>query len=344
MTVDDRDVPLNEFESEMLSVLLAAQNRLADQSAIPQDRVGVLAQRRPYRRPLLVGAAAAIAGVGIAAIVVTAPSGANSAASAAPAVLQPLSFTHGTQPEGADILEAAARRADARSNGPEPVRYTSTQNYNLSINVSGSQSSTAVTTSIRDVWEAPDGSALVREQNQMTDRTGADIGPAGAFDHSGTYGPGGWADVNRGFPTTASSALAALSRSGAPAGTFSVNVIVGGAAALHLATGTASPQQTAAIYGALETLPGLFYAGTVTDGQGRTGQAVGIVTSSAASLVTGTEYFVVSPTTGQILDVELVDSEAPPALRFPPGPIVESYAAILTSTRVPSIGSAPSGA
>jgi hypothetical protein len=61
-------------------------------------------------------------------------------------------------------------------------------------------------------------------------------------------------------------------------------------------------------------------------------------------LVTGTEYFVVSPTTGQILDVELVDSEAPPALRFPPGPIVESYAAILTSTRVPSIGSAPSGA
>jgi hypothetical protein len=119
------------------------------------------------------------------------------------------------------------------------------------------------------------------------------------------------------------------------------DIAIGYQAGNDLDAATASPGQVAANYELLATAPGVFYAGLVTDNAGRTGEAVGVQVSDEDSLSTGVQYFVIDPATGAILEVELVDTPAPPALHLPPGPTVQQYSVILASGRVSTLGATP---
>jgi hypothetical protein len=352
MICDERDAPLDEFETAMLAELLAAQAEfitLAKERVRQANVAAFEAPRRGHRRVLaVVGVAAALVAL-VAALGVT-RHGRN--ASASPALPQPLAFSRGTHAAALALLAQAATLQNAGPPPTGPVLYTKTQDYALSVSVGRHLATTVVSTTIRQVWEAATGT-MVKEYTQDTWPAGGDVGgpkAVGGIDHTGTYKPGGWPDDNAELPTTSSAALAALQAEVAHSkasdsylDAATDNFTIGDQVASDLDTGTANPGQTAANYQLLATAPGVFYAGQVADNAGRTGEAVGLMVSDpTVSIVTGTEYFVIDPTTGAILEVEEVDTpNAPPGLHLPPGPTVEEYDVILASGHVSTIGAVP---
>ena len=146
-----------------------------------------------------------------------------------------------------------------------------------------------------------------------------------------------WVDTNCGFPTSASAVVARLvGADGSDMDRQDRDYALADGAMAQLGLGTATPRQVAALYRVLESLPGVFYAGTVTDDAGRLGQAVGVPSGLVNTPPTpvpknlfvpagcahakggaGWDYFVLSPKTGQPLEVEEVDSRhrAPCACR-----------------------------
>jgi hypothetical protein len=352
MICDERDRPLDEFETAMLAELLTAQSEFIAAKGGGLDSAKVVAfdaPRRHHRRILaVVGVAAALVALG-AALGITRHGG---TASATPALPQPLAFSRGTHAAALAFLAQAATLQNSRPQTPGPVLYTKTQDYALSTSVDRHLATTVVSTTIRQVWEAATGT-VVKEYTQDTWPAGGDVGgpkAVGAIDHTGTYKPGGWADDNAELPTSSSAALAALqaevARSKASDSYLDAatdNFTIGDQVAGDLNTGTASSGQTAANYQLLASDPGVFYAGKVTDNAGRTGEAVGVMVSDPTlSIVTGTEYFVIDPITGAILEVEEVDTpNAPPGLHLPPGPTVEQYDVILASGHVSTAGAVP---
>jgi hypothetical protein len=350
MICDERDVPLDEFETTILSELLAAQ---ADFVAQVEGKFGgSISPIRSNRRPglaRLASVAAAVVLVAFGTVVVVGRHATS--ASATPALPRPLVFSHGRAADAVALLErmAAAQQGAPSSSGR--VVYSKTQNYALQVTVSGHRSSSVVETTVRQVWRSPDGSALVREYRQDTEPAGGDLGgpkPLGGLDHSGHYKPGQWADDNAVVPPSAASAVRALQAEVTQAlaryGTVDAatdNFTIGNIAALHLESGTATPQQTAAVYDLLATAPGIFYAGTATDSSGRPGEAVGVVLSDSSSIATGTEYFIID-SSGTLLQIEEIDTpNAPPALKLPPGPTVQQYEQVLTSGFVDTVGAVP---
>ena len=352
MICDERDAPLDEFETAMLAELLAAQDEfisLSREAGRPPTNVATFGSRMHYRRLLaVVGAAAALVALA-AAMGITRHDG---TASATPALPQPLIFSRGTHAAAVAFLDQVANLQNASPQTTGPVLYTETQDYALSTSVGRHLATTVVSTTIRQVWEAATGT-VVKEYTQDTWPAGGDVGgpkAVGGINHTGTYKPGGWADDNAQLPTSSSAALAALEAEVAHSkasdsylDAATDNFTIGDQVAGDLDTGTASPGQTAANYQLLASAPGAFYAGQVTDNAGRTGEAVGVVVSDPTlSIVTGTEYFVIDPVTGAILEVEEVDTpNAPPGLHFPPGPTVQQYSVILDTGRVSSTGALP---
>lgn len=329
------------------------QIRVAVFDRIAEDAKAGVAQPRHEsvtpraRRPVQSIAVAAAVVVAVAAAVTVASSG-HQSASATPALPLPLRLSHGDHQGAVDLLNAAASAQAKRSDGGGAVRYAKTQNYALQVTVSGRKSTTVVATTIREVWESPDGSTLVREYRQDTEPAGGDVGgprPLGGLDHNGQYGPGQWADPNRGLPTSLSEVLAALHNANGDGNPQLRGILLADSVAEHLSVGTASPQQVAALYQVLASLPGVFDAGTVTDSTGRTGETVGMVISDSGSLVTGTAYFVIDSATGAFQQVETVDTPGPPpALKLPPVPTVQEYETVLSAGLVGSIGQAPASA
>jgi hypothetical protein len=352
MIYDERELPLDEFETAMLAELLMAQEEfgtIAQDDGLRDNVVTfVTPQRRRHRVLTVVGAAAALVGLA-AALGITRHGG---TASATPALPQPLAFERGTHAAGVAFLDQAANLQTASPQTAGPVLYTKTQDYALSTSVGRHLATTVVSTTIRQVWESATGT-VVKEYTQDTWPAGGDVGgpkPVGGIDHTGTYKPGGWADVNALLPTSSSAALAALQvevahskASDSYLDAATDNFTIGDLVAGDLEAGTTSPGQTAANYQLLATAPGVFYAGQVTDNAGRTGEAVGVMVSDPTlSIVTGTEYFVIDPTTGAILEVEEVDTpNAPPGLHLPPGPTVEQYDVILASGHISATGTVP---
>jgi RNA polymerase sigma factor (sigma-70 family) len=352
MICDERGAPLDEFETAMLAELLAAQDEfitLVGEGGLDTKVVTFGTPRRHRRRVLaVVGVAAALVALA-AALGITRHGG---TASATPALPQPLAFSRGTHAAAIAFLAQAANLQNASPQTTGPVLYTKTQDYALSTSVGRHLATTVVSTTIRQVWEAATGT-VVKEYTQDTWPAGGDVGgpkAVGGIDHTRTYKPGGWADDNAQLPTSSSAALPALraevahsKASDSYLDAATDNFTIGDLVAGDLDTGTASPGQTAANYELLASAPGVFYAGQVTDNAGRTGEAVGVVVSDpTVSIGVGTEYFVIDPTAGAILEVEQVDTpNAPPGLHLPPGPTVQQYDVILASGHVSTTEAVP---
>lgn len=348
MTHDEREVPLDPFETDMLAELLAARADL-DTTTADSNIAPMVPHRR--RRHVFI-AAAGVAAAGLVAVATTLVTEQSNPASATPALPRPLAFAPGTRAAAVALLDRAAHLQDTAPRPVGPVLYAKTQNYAMSTDISHRRSTTVVSTTVREVWEATDGAARVTEYAQDTWPAGGDVGgpkPVGGINHTGVYKPGGWADTNAGLPTTTQNALRVLKNQVAKqissftaspsAGVY--NFAIGDRVKADLEGGTASPGQVAANYELLATAPGVFYAGQVTDNSGRTGEAVGVQVSYQDPLSTGIQYFVIEPATGAILEVELVDTPAPPALHLPPGPTVQEYSVILDSGRVSALGASP---
>jgi hypothetical protein len=291
-------------------------------------------------RRAIVGLVAAVVAALLGVAIATRSSG---PASATPALPRPLPFTQGTHEAAVGFLTKAAAMQTSREREPGPVGFARTQNYALQTAISRHKSTTVVETIVREVWEAPDGSALVREYRQDTEPAGGDVGgprPITGLDHGGRYGPGQWVDTNVGLPSDVQAARSALLNNVSNAASFSADILLADQVSSHLGTGTASPQQIAALYQVLAQLPGVFDAGVVVDNASRTGHAVGVVVSDpAGGPVEAIEYFVIDPHSGQPLQLERVDTPNPPsALRLPPGPTVEEYQVILAAGQVDRVG------
>jgi hypothetical protein len=293
-----------------------------------------------HHRRVIVGLVAALVAALLGVAIATRSSG---PASAAPALPRPLPFVQGTHEVAVEFLTRAAAIQSSREREPGPVGFSRTQNYALDTAISRHKSTTVVETIVRDVWEAADGSALVQEYRQDTEPAGGDVGgprPITGLDHGGRYRPGQWVDTNVGLPAEVASTRSALLNNVSNAASFSADILLADQVSSHLSTGTASPQQIAALYQVLAQLPGVFDAGVVVDNASRTGHAIGVVISDpAGGAVQATEYFVIDPNSGQPLQMERVDTPNPPsALRLPPGPTVEEYQVILATGQVDRVG------
>lgn len=321
-------------------LLARVHRRVSD---APGDRAAVVARRAGLhsRRRLLVRLTAVASAATVAAAIALGVGVHPQTASATPALPKPLPFTHGTRGAAVAVLQRAARLQRSTPTAGS-VRYGKAQEYALQVDVGRRHTTTVVATTVREVWVAPNGSALVREYAQNTEPTGGDIGVPRALhnlDHSGRYPPGGWADPALGLPTDPAAAQAAMLHQIADPGVFSLDIELGDQIASALSSGTTTPQQNAALYQVLAGLPGVFDAGVVHDQAGRTGHAVGIVTSGPGSTVTGTSYLVIDAATGRPLQTETVDTpNPPPALRLPPGPTVEDYHLIENSGQTTRLG------
>jgi hypothetical protein len=296
----------------------------------------------------------------VATVAVVALQGDRNPASAQPALPRPLTFANGGHAAAVSLLERAAALQVSQPSGPGGrSRYAKTQNYAVNVNVGGTHNTTTtfVVTTVQQVWVAPGCKALEKSYSQATSATtGADIGgpgPESTDEH--------WVDTNCGFPTSASAVVARLvGADGSDMDRQDRDYALADGAMAQLGLGTATPRQVAALYRVLESLPGVFYAGTVTDDAGRLGQAVGVPSGLVNTPPTpvpknlfvpagcahakggaGWDYFVLSPKTGQPLEVEEVDSTPPCALRLPPGPFVGQYNVVLASGAVSASGVLP---
>jgi hypothetical protein len=308
---------------------------------------------RRYRRLAFLGMAAAVV---VAAAAVGILSIGTRPASGTPALPEPLAFARGSHQAAVVMLERAAGLQQRASSRSGPVRYAKTQNYALQTDVGRHASTTTVETTIREVWVAPDGSALAKSSLQDTTRAGVAVGTPTA-----QLTDDRWQDGNADFPNSPTSMLAALLVGAGTTGDDR-DLILAQSIMSHLSQGTATPQQVAGLYGLLGNLPGVFDAGTVTDNAGRTGNAVGILTGNFDSGTTclpetgasgqmaamlarnhvlgqGITYLVFDPTTGQPLQIEAVDTpNAPCGLDLPPQPTIEQYNVILQTGRVAQLG------
>lgn len=286
----------------------------------------------PRRRRRAIGASlaalTAVAGAGIAVSV-------GGSAAAAPALPQPLTFQHGTRGAAAASLDRAAAHLDAfGQRGSGSTVYSKIQEWAFNVDVRSKRAHPYLQTTIVEGWYGADGSAQVTESGQSADAlTGlASHGNAGPA-HTSTFPTGSDANRNAGIPTTSTPAVMKwLHDHLAAPNAFSVDVNYGGDIFQRLAEGDTTPAQTAALYRALATLPGVFDAGAVHDREGRSGLAVGIVVSDAGSISTGTQYLVLDPHTGQVLDIEdVLGPNPPPGLHLRPGPIVDQFQLFLAS-------------
>jgi hypothetical protein len=271
-----------------------------------------------------------------------------------------LAFAHGGHAAAVSLLERASALQAAEPLGPAgSSRYAKTQGYALNVNVGGTRNSatTFVVTTVRQVWVAPGCRSLEKSYSQSTNATtGADVGGPGPESTEDQ-----WGDTNCGFPTSPSAVVAKLVGADVTGmDRQDRDYALADGVMAQLGLGTATPRQVAALYRALESLPGAFFAGTVTDDAGRLGQAVGVpsglvdmpptpvpkntfVPAGCAHAKGGAawDYFVLSPKTGQPLEVEEVSSTPPCALRLPPGPLVGQYNLVLGSGAVSAPGVLP---
>ena len=318
-----------------------------------------LAPSSKKRAGIALGVAAGAAAL-VATVAVVAMQGDRSPASAQPALPRPLAFAHGGHAAAVSLLERASALQAAEPLGPAgSSRYAKTQGYALNVNVGGTRNSatTFVVTTVRQVWVAPGCRSLEKSYSQSTNATtGADVGGPGPESTEDQ-----WGDTNCGFPTSPSAVVAKLVGADVTGmDRQDRDYALADGVMAQLGLGTATPRQVAALYRALESLPGAFFAGTVTDDAGRLGQAVGVpsglvdmpptpvpkntfVPAGCAHAKGGAawDYFVLSPKTGQPLEVEEVSSTPPCALRLPPGPLVGQYNLVLGSGAVSAPGVLP---
>ena len=312
-------------------------------------------RRRPSRRPVLLGFAAAVI---VAAGVVGSLTLGTGPASGTPALPEPLPFTHGNRENAVALLERAAALRQHGTSGSGPVRYAKTQNYALQIDVGHRVATTSVETTIREVWVTNDGSALAKSAIQDTTRAGEPVGSP-----SGQSTDNDWQDINADLPNSPKAIASVLLGSNATGNER--DLILAQQVMSHLGQGTTTQAQTASLYSLLANLPGVFDAGTVIDNAGRTGHAIGILTgrfdsgstcvsvtggassinatlAAAHALGQGITYLVLDPATGNPLQVEQVDTPtAPCGLHLPSQPTIEQYNVILTTGQVAKQGSTP---
>lgn len=343
LTRHDPASPVGPLEAAQLAQVRQTMNAaLNEQSSVAAQHRAVARRRRPMVR----WAALALT----AAAVVTAATAfpglpfTSQPVSAAPARPVPLTFTHGTHQAAVAALLAAAQRQDTVAT-TGPVRYGRVREYAMQVNVGRRVNHKAVTTTVREVWVAPDGAAQVREYQQDTEPTGADVEVAAGLrnaDHTGHYAPGKWVDPATGLSTDPATARDTLLHAVTNAQDFSPDIVLGDQVAYTLSFGTTTPGQNSALYRVLAELPGSFDAGVVRDRAGRVGQAVGIVVSGPGSVV-GTSYLILNPTTGAPLQTESVASQPPPGLHLAPGQLVEQYHLFLGTGQTSALGRPATG-
>ena len=318
-----------------------------------------LAPSSKKRAAIALGVAACAAAL-VATVAVVALQGDRNPASAQPALPRPLTFANGGHAAAVSLLERAAALQVSQPSGPGGrSRYAKTQNYAVNVNVGGTHNTTTtfVVTTVQQVWVAPGCKALEKSYSQATSATtGADIEARG-----------------RRAPMSTGSTPTAASRPPRPQswpGWWALTAATWTDKTVTMPSQTApwpssawvrrrlakSPRST----GSWRAFLGVFYAGTVTDDAGRLGQAVGVPSGLVNTPPTpvpknlfvpagcahakggaGWDYFVLSPKTGQPLEVEEVDSTPPCALRLPPGPFVGQYNVVLASGAVSASGVLP---
>lgn len=311
----------------------------------PAPRLHQAARRRQQRRWVLAGSVVGVAAAAVVAVTVSLPS--SPTASATPALPTPLAITAGSHASAVAVLDAAAKKVSATSTSAGSVTYAATQNYSLQVTVSGKKSTTLVATTVRDVWESPNGAALVREYRQETYPAGGDAGgpkPVGNVDHNGRYAPGQWADTNIGLPDTPVAMRSKLLTSVVDYKDFPDYITLGDQIGNALGVGTATPAQTAAMYEVLAALPQTYSAGTVVDSTGRSGVAVAVPATTPGETPAAVYVFVIDPNTGRFLEYENISKQPPSALRLPAGPTVQQYNTVLNAGKTTKPGQKPDGA
>lgn len=257
-------------------------------------------------------------------------------ARAQPATPTLLTFDHGPHELAADVLRRAAAALRALPLPTGPLVHSRTQSWSLSTNVSGSQATTQLLTTTRELWLAPDGSGRAVDTERATPISAGQalIGPVLRTGTS-RLTPSTFANTNAGLPDTADQLRAVLADRTSQMG-LSPAINFGDEILTDLSYGTATRLQQAAMLEVLADTPSLFSAGSVTDRAGRAGLAVGLVTSGPTSPTTGTVYLIVDPTSGRPLATETVYSPDPPrGLHLRPGPLVAGYNLFLLTEQLP---------
>ncbi len=313
--------------------------RTAVFSVVDRDVESPLTRRRVSTGSWILrgGAVAAAAAVAVATVTVLG----QRSASAAPALAVPLPFGRGSHTAArAFLLQEAALldRTPASAAGSGLVRFTEIQDYSPQVTRSHGKTSTAVDTTVRQIWYAPDGSTQVKEFNQAQDLLGGDVGapkPVTGIDHTGWAN---WPDVNKGFPTAPTQVTARLI-----SGTGGVDAgnrleVLKEQAAQQLQTGTATPAQTAGIYRVLAGVGDVFDAGVVTDRIGRKGHAIGLRSHAVEAGNFDATYLIIDPGTGMVLQTENAATRPPSGLKLPAKPWVQGYDVIRQARQVAAKG------
>lgn len=283
------------------------------------------------------GAVAAASVVAVASVTIYG----QRSASAAPAQAVPLTFGRGSHAAARALLLKEAALLDKSSTsaaGSGPVRFTEIQDYSPQVTRSHGRTSTAVDTTVRQIWYAPDGSTEVKEFSQSQDLLGGDVGgpkPVTGIDHTGWAD---WPDVNKGFPTDPAHVAARLSNGTQGLDATTRLDVLKEQAAQQLQAGTATPAQTAGIYRVLARVGDVFDAGVVTDRIGRQGHAIGLRDHAVEAGNFDATYLIINPRTGMVLQTENDAARPPSALKLPAKPWVQGYDVIRQSRQVSEKG------
>jgi antitoxin (DNA-binding transcriptional repressor) of toxin-antitoxin stability system len=357
MICDERDRPLDEFETAMLAELLAAQGEFITLTREGGPHANVVTFAAPPRRRRRV-----LAVVGVAAAVTAAT------------VIVALGSHGATPPRHSSATAAVVLRrmslvADEQHalSPPAPGQFVYTQEVDLSevtvptrSVVEGDADTYKLLEPItRQTWIGPDGSGRIAEaaQGPPTFPSPADKAKwlaAGSPAHpdslvNETFGPLGVSYFNLSSLPTDSAQLAVLFSEGRvgsqglitnASGKYvppSVTEEIGDIGNLLDPSDEtyASPALRAALYQVAAGLPGVRLLGTVIDSIGRSGTAVAYSNQ-------GTEtVFIFDPTTSALLEQEYVATSVTPAQGAPVGTVLGSQTYI-TSGVVGSTTATPS--
>jgi hypothetical protein len=259
---------------------------------------------------------------------------------ATPATPDVIAFAHGAHGPAADALRAAAAQLRAKEAGSSgDVLHSVTQLWSLSTDVSDKRARTSLIARERELWLTPSGSGRYDDAKVVVSvLVGEALASETEVPESHQFGPGGYADDNRGLPTSAPALRAALApriaRMGLPQDQAIAVYLMS-----NLDQATGAPFQLAAFYDVLAQVGDVFDAGMVKDRAGRPGHAVGVVSSDATSPTTGTEYLILDEQTGAPLERDTVYSPDPPrGLHLRPGPLTASYHLFQTLSHVRHVG------
>lgn len=272
-------------------------------------RLGSVARVARAARPMPVAAVVGIMTVATVAafVLLSRPATSPPALAATPA---PLAFQHAPGSARQMLDRIAQRAADLPADPAQSGRYEHLRidSWSLTARIDGRQVTSAVIPERRDVWRAADDSGRIvvhrlaplfpnESYRRAWDAQGR---PGSGRDQVTEFSAGEFGSAWSGRPPTDPTALARWLTIGHPTSNGPAETLV--AATDLVAERVLAPAERAALLRVLARVPGLSYAGRVTDRAGRAG--VGFSLDSAFSGLPTRYTLIVDPATGRVLDYE----------------------------------------